>query len=64
MHYLRMDNLVEESRLSRWTLMRALQTGELHGGQRRKYGTWHVEESCFHAWMLGEQCAHRAKVAA
>ncbi len=64
MKYMRMDQLVEESGLSRWTLMRALQEGGLHGGQRKKRGTWVVEEPCFRAWMVDEPCAHRAQTAA
>lgn len=64
MKYMRMDELVAESCLSRWTLMRALQEGALHGGQRKKRGTWVVEEQCFRAWMLDETCEHRKATAA
>ncbi|GAA4481797.1 hypothetical protein [Microbacterium panaciterrae] len=58
---LRIQEMVAESGLSRWTIMSALQRGELHGGQRLKRGTWHVEEPCFRAWMRGDECAHQRR---
>ena len=56
-----MDEMVKETGVSRYTLMPALQKGELHGAQTKKYGTWRVEEGCLEAWMLGEPCAHKAR---
>lgn len=58
-----MADMVSESGVSRFTIMPALQTGELHGHQRKKYGTWRAEESCFRAWMLGEKCEHKEAAA-
>lgn len=61
MRYMRMEDLVEESGISRWTLMKELQTGRLHGAQNKKRGTWRVEEACFRTWMLGENCSHQMR---
>jgi len=58
---LRIDEMIIESGLSRGTVLAALQRGELHGGQRLKRGTWHVEEPCFRAWMRGDQCLHQRR---
>jgi hypothetical protein len=58
---MRMNEMVEAGNVSRFTLMAALQDGSLHGGQRVKGGTWHVEEACFHAWMRGDECEHRQR---
>jgi len=59
-----MAEMVEESGISRYTIMPALQTGKLHGGQPKIRGTWRVEEDCFRAWMRGDQCEHRQERAA
>jgi len=59
-----MDEMVEQSGLSRYTIMKELQAGRLHGGQRKKRGTWTVDEACFHAWMRGDECEHRAVMVA
>lgn len=54
-----MAEMVDESGLSRFTIMSALQRSELHGGQRMKRGTWTVERECFYAWLRGDNCEHR-----
>ncbi|MDF2506244.1 MAG: hypothetical protein K0Q52_103 [Microbacterium sp.] len=59
MRFLTMDELVKESGISRFTLMPALQRGDLHGFQRVKRGTWRVDRPCFDAWMAGEKCEHQ-----
>lgn len=59
--FLRMAEMTERSGLSRWTLMKELQDGNLHGVHTKKYGTWRVYESCFDAWLLGFSCEHRAE---
>ncbi|MDL5351092.1 hypothetical protein [Microbacterium sp. zg-YB36] len=58
MRYMTMAEMVEESGISRYTIMPALQLEELHGGQPKTRGTWRVEEACFRAWMLNEPCPH------
>lgn len=57
--YLRMEDVVRESGISRNTIMTALQVGKLHGAQNKKRGTWRVERGCMEAWMRGEDCEHR-----
>lgn len=54
------------------TVRRALEAGELHGGQRRdhktgapkKGGRWSIRRACLEAWLDGEQCEHQAAGAA
>jgi excisionase family DNA binding protein len=41
------------------TVRRALEAGELHGGQRVKGGPWRIHRDCVDAWVLGEPCLHR-----
>ncbi|WP_288120920.1 helix-turn-helix domain-containing protein [Microbacterium sp. 69-7] len=51
------------SGLSRYTLMRALKAGKLHGMHTGVNGTWRVREECFENWLEGERCAHQAVAA-
>lgn len=44
------------------TISNALRSGELHGAQRRKGGTWFVKETCLESWLDGEKCEHKAVV--
>ncbi len=55
-----MEEMVAESGISRYTIMPALQRGDLHGGQVKKRGTWRVQEDCFYSWLRGDRCEHRA----
>jgi hypothetical protein len=49
------------------TILRALEAGELHGGQRmdketgkpKKGGRWSIRRECLDAWLDGEACAHQ-----
>ncbi|MGO2150795.1 MAG: hypothetical protein ACTH32_06295 [Microbacterium gubbeenense] len=52
--------MTEISGISRFTLMAALQEGRLHGGQAIKRGTWRSREDCFDAFLVGDECPHRA----
>jgi excisionase family DNA binding protein len=46
----------------RSTLIRALEAGELHGGQRKAGGRWSIRRECLDAWLDGETCHGRARV--
>lgn len=62
--FLKMAEICDRSGLSRWTLMKELQEGSLHGVQTKKYGTWRVDAECLDAWLAGEKCKHRKEAAA
>lgn len=38
------------------TVRAALRSGELHGAQRSKGGTWKVRPACLDAWVDGVPC--------
>lgn len=38
------------------TVLKALQSGELHGGQSKAGGRWAVHVDCLDAWAVGEPC--------
>ena len=40
------------------TIRRALEAGDLHGGQRKPGASWRIHRDCLTAWLLGEQCPH------
>lgn len=40
------------------TVQRALEAGELHGGQRKPGGRWSIRRECLDAWLDGETCEH------
>lgn len=42
------------------TVRRALRTGELHGRQRGKGGTWKMRPACVKRWAANEPCKHQA----
>lgn len=46
------------------TVLVALQTGELDGGQRKKGGRWRIHRDCLDAWLRGERCEHQKSGAA
>lgn len=41
------------------TIRQAAQSGELHGGQRRKNGRWSFRLECLDAWLDGGACEHQ-----
>lgn len=41
------------------TVRRALEAGDLHGGQPRARGRWRIHVDCADAWAMGEQCHHQ-----
>lgn len=41
------------------TVLRALESGQLHGGQRVKQGRWSIRAACLDAWLDGEKCEHQ-----
>jgi excisionase family DNA binding protein len=40
------------------TVRRALESGQLHGGQPKAGGRWRIHRDCLDAWLLGTQCPH------
>ena len=48
----------------RETIAQALRSGDLHGFQRQKNGTWKTEEECVKAWGWGRACDHLGMKAA
>lgn len=42
------------------TVVRAAESGELHGGQRRARGRWSFRVECVDAWADGKPCEHQA----
>lgn len=45
------------------TVLKAVESDELHGTQRKKKGRWRIHVDCLNAWCGGEQCAHQMAVA-
>ncbi len=41
------------------TVRRALRSGELHGKQRGKGGTWKMRPGCVKKWAANEPCKHQ-----
>lgn len=41
------------------TVRRALEAGDLHGGQRSANCSWRIHRDCLDAWALGEPCPHQ-----
>jgi excisionase family DNA binding protein len=42
------------------TIRRALESGELHGGQRKSRGRWSIRRECLDQWLNGAKCEHLA----
>lgn len=42
------------------TVRRALRSGELHGKQRGKGGTWKMRPGCVKHWAANEPCKHQS----
>lgn len=45
------------------TIRRALEGGDLHGGQRKVHGRWSIRVECLDAWVEGRACEHQAAAA-
>lgn len=45
------------------TIRKAVESGELHGAQRKVKGRWRINVECLDKWVAGEQCAHQLAVA-
>lgn len=45
------------------TIRRALEAGELHGGQRKTGGRWSIRRECLESWLDGETCEHQKAAA-
>lgn len=41
------------------TVRKALEAGDLHGGQRKAAGRWSIRRECLDAWLDGEPCEHQ-----
>lgn len=61
---LTVEEAATRARLHRQTIISALNSGGLHGGQRIKRGTWRIQEECLDAWLIDEACPHRIAKAA
>lgn len=46
------------------TVRRALEAGELHGGQPKPGARWRIHRDCLDAWAFGTPCPHAAKKSA
>lgn len=46
------------------TVLKAAESGELHGTQRKARGRWRIHVNCLDAWAAGEQCPHQRAAAA
>jgi excisionase family DNA binding protein len=46
------------------TVRRALEAGDLHGGQTAANCSWRIHRDCVDAWALGEPCPHQDTAAA
>lgn len=44
------------------TVRRALRSGEMHGAQRGRGGSWSVRPECAEAWVDGVPCEHQDSV--
>lgn len=54
----------EHAQRSVQTIRRALEAGELHGGQRRAGGRWSIRAECLESWLDAEPCPHGKGVVA
>lgn len=41
------------------TVLKAAESGELHGTQRKARGRWRIHVDCLDAWAGGRPCPHR-----
>jgi len=48
----------EYAGLATVTVLKALEAGLLHGGQRLKGGRWSIRRECLDAWLDGCPCPH------
>lgn len=59
MNTLSVDEAAVYAKRHRVTLWRHLESGELHGSQRKAKGRWVIRVECLDAWMAGEKCEHQ-----
>lgn len=45
------------------TVLKACESGELHGTQRKPKGRWRIHRDCLNAWAAGESCTHQSAAA-
>ncbi|MBS2939595.1 helix-turn-helix domain-containing protein [Nocardioides sp. J2M5] len=43
------------------TILKVVESGELHGIQRKPKGRWRIHRDCLEAWMFGRLCEHQDK---
>ena len=55
--FLTVSQAAEQSQRHPDTIRTALRTGELHGSQRIKRGSWRIEDIALAAWQRGETLA-------
>ncbi len=53
----------ERAGCHRDTILKALESGELHWAQRKVKGRWRIHVDCLDAWGLGERCEHKVAAA-
>lgn len=46
------------------TVIKACESGELHGSQRKPKGRWRIHVDCLDSWCAGEKCGHQLAGAA
>lgn len=54
------DQAADLAHRHRKTILRALESGELHGSQRVKGGRWLIRPDCLEAFMDGVLCPHQS----
>jgi hypothetical protein len=59
--YLTVAEACEYARRHPTTLWRALESGQLHGSQRKARGKWAIRPECLDAWLAGQPCDHDQK---
>lgn len=43
------------------TVLKACESGELHGVQRKARGRWRIHADCLDAWAAGAKCPHQKR---
>jgi hypothetical protein len=56
--YLTVAEACDYARRHPTTLWRALESGQLHGSQRKARGKWAIRPECLDAWLAGQDCGH------
>ncbi len=45
------------------TVRKALESGDLHGSQRKARGRWRIHRHCLDDWCEGAKCEHEKRAA-